>query len=258
MTHYTLLVMGDDWENQLAPYDEDLRAIPYKDHLGKEEEQRMRDYYLKDEAPEIMLVTEMDIRNYLINKMESWRGNEGGFDKDGLFSWCTYNPNSKWDWYQMGGRWAGFFLLKPEAAGEGQLGEDGVFGYREGVVDNDRRVDQARKGDIDWKGMEAEQLETAKRNWEEGNKLEVGDIASRFFQYGIEKDETEESYMARRKGLSTHAILHFGQWIERGEMGWFATIVGEEINEDDWQAQWTALLASLPNDTLLTLVDCHI
>ena len=58
-----------------------------------------------------------------------------------------HNPNSKWDWYVLGGRWKGMLKLKHGA--KGTEGEPGVFG-------NSSRpgwVDQARKGDIDWQGM---------------------------------------------------------------------------------------------------------
>lgn len=52
----------------------------------------------------------------------------------------TYNPNSKWDWYQLGGRWSGFFKLK--------AGKEGICGElaepaKEGTCD------QALKGDIE-------------------------------------------------------------------------------------------------------------
>lgn len=37
---------------------------------------------------------------------------EDDLDEDGnLLSTC--NPNSKWDWYEVGGRWHGMLLLKP-------------------------------------------------------------------------------------------------------------------------------------------------
>ena len=29
-------------------------------------------------------------------------------DEKGLFAVHTYNPNGKWDWYEIGGRWDGF------------------------------------------------------------------------------------------------------------------------------------------------------
>jgi hypothetical protein len=37
--------------------------------------------------------------------MEDWRGCEGGVDPHGLYAVSTYNPDGKWDWYEIGGRW---------------------------------------------------------------------------------------------------------------------------------------------------------
>lgn len=41
----------------------------------------------------------------------------------------TYNPNSKWDWYQIGGRWTGWFYCRPEYTGHPDLiaGEPGTM-----------------------------------------------------------------------------------------------------------------------------------
>lgn len=65
------------------------------------------------------------------------------------------NPNKKWDWYQLGGRWTGFLKLRPDASGA--LGEPGVGGRRVGG----RRVDlgtadQCLKRDVDVEGMRDE------------------------------------------------------------------------------------------------------
>jgi len=57
------------------------------------------------------------------------------------------NPNAKWDWYSVGGRWTGFFKLKPGA--EGEVGSPGLFTEpaEKGTAD------LIRKGDIDIEGM---------------------------------------------------------------------------------------------------------
>lgn len=54
------------------------------------------------------------------------------------YTLSTYNPKSKWDWWQIGGRWSGYFVAKNPAAGI-IFGEPGVFGKRdwgdsEGIV----------------------------------------------------------------------------------------------------------------------------
>jgi hypothetical protein len=56
-----------------------------------------------------------------------------GIDETGLYEVTTYNPDSKWDWYTVEGRWSGYFALK-----------DGS------------RVDEALKGDVDWEKMRSE------------------------------------------------------------------------------------------------------
>ncbi len=43
----------------------------------------------------------------LAGKMPDWRGVPGGVDELGLFAICTFNPDGKWDWYEIGGRWDG-------------------------------------------------------------------------------------------------------------------------------------------------------
>lgn len=47
-------------------------------------------------------------------------------DDQGLYTLSTYNPKSRWDWWSLGGRWSGFFKLRPGA--KGVKGRDGVFG----------------------------------------------------------------------------------------------------------------------------------
>ncbi len=57
--------------------------------------------------------------------------------------------------------------------------------------------------------------------------------------------------------LKFFAILKDGEWYEKGEMGWFA-IVSNEKAAETWETEQKKLLADLPGDTLLTVIDCHI
>ena len=41
----------------------------------------------------------------MARRLDDWYGYSGGWGWRGLFCWSTYNPISKWDWYQVGGRW---------------------------------------------------------------------------------------------------------------------------------------------------------
>lgn len=62
---------------------------------------------------------------------------------------------------------------------------------------------------------------------------------------------------ARDQAISTHAVLKDGVWCERGEMGWWG-VVSDAKSADEWLSEVAKLLESLPDDTLLSVYDCHI
>jgi hypothetical protein len=68
-----------------------------------------------------------------------------------------------------------------------------------------------------------------------------------------------EEYIARarRSAISTFAVVKDGQWYEKGRMGWWA-MVSDEKDQDVWNEQFAGLIDGLPDDTLLSVVDCHI
>lgn len=71
------------------------------------------------------------------------------------------------------------------------------------------------------------------------------------------KTEEEIVQEARKAALSSYAVLKDGEWHERGEMGWFG-ISSNEKDKNDWLDEFNQMIDSLPGDTLLTIVDCHI
>jgi hypothetical protein len=109
MSHAVALLIcknENEIEEVLAPYDENKDVDRYKVYLDKQEIKDMAKYYKVKPVDEKRLVEHMD----------SWRGQEGGLDKKGLYGWSQYNPKSKWDWYEIGGRWAGLVKGKRGAA----------------------------------------------------------------------------------------------------------------------------------------------
>lgn len=145
------------------------------------------------------------------------------------------NPDAKWDWYQIGGRWAGFFVAK--------AGRDGTDG-----------VDVIKVKDIDWAAMEqVEKDRRAKRYDEEMAKPE----ADRFIWEPVARTETRDEYINASVSNSTFAVLHEDVWYERGEMGWWG-VVSNEVDRDEWDIQFRNLVDSLDPDSEVTVVDCHI
>jgi len=69
------------------------------------------------------------------------------------------NPNRKWDWYQIGGRWTGFYKLK--AGVDGLLGTPGLMT----PVAEEGHADQTMVGDIDIEAMRSEAGDKAREKY---------------------------------------------------------------------------------------------
>lgn len=81
-------------------------------------------------------------------------------------------------------------------------------------------------------------------------------------EYFLSADEfqvSREQYVqaARDRAVAPYALVKDGQWYAKGEMGWFG-MSDDMLSQDDWNTKVNELLDSLPDDTLLTVVDCHI
>jgi hypothetical protein len=99
---YVFIASGADPESAVAkalhPFDEALEVAPYPIYLSDDEVAAMAKFFR---------LRRKQVR-HLSEKMPEWRGCPGGVDERGLFSVATHNPEGKWDWYEIGGRWDGF------------------------------------------------------------------------------------------------------------------------------------------------------
>lgn len=91
--------------------------------------------------------------------VKEWHGRTERDEEKGRFGYWE-NPNNKWDWYQVGGRWAGSLLIKEEFEPFYRGGEEPNFSWgwkeedkKEVLEDKRLWVDSAKKGHIDWEGM---------------------------------------------------------------------------------------------------------
>jgi len=184
-------------------------------------------------------------------------------DNDGNIVEYIYrtNPNAKWDWWKIGGRWCGFFKAKPDVSAvrgsEGLMGsyssEDGFDIIRKGDIDLKVMFGEAEKkaadlwnkihdivGDlsdyISWpdtlKKFE-EDLEKARKFYNDQRAVVTlkssGDREARYrgldeFTYGLE----EYVEKARKQAISCFAYIQDGEWFEKGEMGWWACVSDEK------------------------------
>jgi hypothetical protein len=313
MSHFTVLVVGPDPEEQLKPFDENKEVKPYPKPYEKKDLQQMLDYYTKEEGrtkkPDISKlatsakidkkgivtgVTHAELQQ-IFDQWSSGILRRARNRKDGCAyeRMTTYNPKSKWDWHQLGGRWNGYFKLKSEVdTKHARLGKPGIMTD----VAKIGTADQAYKCDIDFESMRAEAEKKAGERWDRAQIIIAGrekefkswdtlrkkhgkNIAlaredywaqplqqdarkSKEFAWdGVEEFAvtTREKYVenARRSAISTFAVVKGGKWYERGEMGWWG-VVRNEKDHDEWNQQFTKLLNDLPDSTLLSVYDCHI
>lgn len=144
-----------------------------------------------------------------------WKKNDNGV----LEEWSTYNPDSKYDWYSLGGRWGKSIKTK-----------SGEF------------VDECFLDEIDWSPFKPEDYEEeAKKDW--SGK-----------EYHPLKENVQYHYTENDVPF---CVIIDGVWYERGKMGWWAC-VSDEKEKGDWNEEFMALVKTLPEKSLVANYDFHI
>ena len=215
MSHYTVAVFThteDEVDELLAPFNEVVEAgSPYAE-------------FKEDEDSDVDLVT---------GKKGYW-----------------FNPNARWDWYSIGGRWAGQLKVK-NAEGVGKVVE---------------RCDTARVRDCDFSPDEEDYRE-AIRCWEiavEGSPMTEEERKKYVLmykgEYYIQQYGTKENYARQMSDFSTYAFITAdGEWHETGRMGWFGMDDATRSSREAYRKAFDAYLEEArKQDLLITIVDCHI
>lgn len=311
MSHFVVLVIGDDVDLQLAPFNEQPEADdPHveldfndrTDEFRKEYDEESIEIIKRpdgswvfahaatnaDKAAQIAPVSVKFSELYPTFEefCNRWRGAKP--NEQGRYGYSS-NPNAKWDWYQIGGRWSGYFKALPGAIGK--VGESGVFGNkaRPGMYD------QLRRGDIDFDGMRADAAAEANKHYDAYEAAVAGlKVPKRWTEFRTAYENTDDAREAynttpyitalraasilpwfedpvafygigrekfvERASNSTFvpfAVLKDGEWFAKGEMGWFG-LSSDDVDPETWSDRVWELLRDLPEDTLITAVDCHI
>lgn len=293
MSHFSVLVVldhPDQLEDALAPYDENLSVPSYPDPISEDSFTRFVKFY-RDRGKLGETYTEEDLKQC----WENWSGNELVKTDTGYASMSTYNPNSKWDWYQVGGRWRGFFRVKPGTPeDEYQLGE---ASWMDSGRPSQLTADIVRKKDVNINSMIGDALSqhlplydqiaaattgypvplsfaevraaynddleaSRKAYWEQpwiAAARTVPEVKEMFF---FEPDEylmSRDEFITKIKdtAIATFAVLINGQWIERGQMGWFGCATNKK-DDTQWGKEFLDLWNQIDDNAWLVLVDCHI
>lgn len=228
MSHFVVGVFtereGADFENLLAPYSENLRVEPYVD-MTKSELILFGKENAKSGDP---LMTDEEAYKSALEYFGS-----DSIDPDTGDLTTTYNPSSKWDWYEIGGRWSSMLL-----------GKDGNL------------YDYLPADQIDFEAMRADRLASLQpyKEFIDGDHIYKK-------EYLLGKYPDEQTYIKKMTEFSTFAVVTpDGEWHEKGEMGWFGCSSETADEDNEWcDGYYDAFIKpAIENGWELTIVDCHI
>jgi hypothetical protein len=271
MSHFSVLVIGDDVETQLAPYHEyecdgvDDEYIQTIDVTTEKLEEYQKDHSPNSEGEYTKYDT---FREYLEEYCEIPEKKKGENEQWGYFEEVDgeikvisrTNPNAKYDYWRIGGRWSGSLKLKKGFEKESLNDE---ISWDSGEVEYGT-TSQALKKHIDF-SIDEKEYKNTERFWElvvEELPLNEGEEKPFNFykkEYYLNRYKDKETYTRLTAEFSTFAVVKDGIWYEKGEMGWFG--MSSESNEDDikWKEGFVdKWIKDLPEDTLISIVDCHI
>lgn len=233
MSHYAVAVFhrrDQQIEDLLAPYDENLEVEPYIKFSRQEAIEFARKHYKDFDSK-----SDEECWQFMVDE-DTKTDSEGNI-------YSTYNPKSKWDWYQEGGRWSG--LLKGHGV----------------------ESDEALVRDIDF-GPDLVKYAHALRFWDvvvDHQPLKPNETEDDYFnfykeEYYRERYGDRETYARYIAQFSTFAVVTpDGEWHEKGEMGWFGCSSDTAEDERDWEEHYKErFIDTADPDWILTIVDCHI
>ena len=228
MSHYAVAVFhkpDQDVGDLLAPYDENKEVEPYIWLSRKEAIGYARKHYKTEGKTD----------------EECWQmvAEDSQTDEDGNI-YSTYNPDSKWDWWSVGGRWSGMLRLNGEP------------------------VDTGRVGDLEFP-FDKEAYEYALRFWNvviDHNPARPGEEYHTLYkeEYYREFYGDRETYARQMAEFSTYAVVTpDGEWHAPGNMGWWGCSSESGEESRDWYDNYKErFLDSADKDLTMTVVDCHI
>ena len=231
------------------------------------------------------------------SNFKDWQSNSCGYESFEKYmeDYCGYqeinpasgkyerltNPNAKWDWWVVGGRYSDRLLMK-----RGSAGSIGLKSEIDWQAMTARKVDNFRAQAADFqKAFDAVSTEAAQaainerlQTWfarsEIAQSLTGGDVSvaakcsaaenALIREYGLIEfsewacvlgDFDKELEKAKSQALSFAFVDPAGSWCERGSMGWWAMVSNKQ---EDYPKKFWAFINDLQEDQKLYMVDCHI
>ena len=265
-------------ESSMSPYSEELEVSPYiketKEKIKADFEEFKKDLrkqIKENNVPDYLnkYVEDGKVKKITIKDWaEGYYGNE--MDEEGNML-TTWNEDSFWDWYRIGGRWDGILTDNEQSSENGFNFDD----KHETIKNNSIKVSELLKK---FKAKQKEIKELRKASKIISNDLieeaffghlGFADIFREFFKTTDLTKEQGDFYDNIKKRLgeqikdyefynpySLPKIIVEGQVFGGKDFGWFGTSTDtKEIK--DWEKEFEKLLEKHKNDYIINL-DCHV
>lgn len=219
-------------------------------------------------------------------------------ETDRAYIMSTYNPESKWDYWRIGGRWGGYFAAKEGAWGT-------LWGARGWDSPDEpqslRRVDGGPLATLDFEAMRAEAERKANERYNQWEAICADTPSARAWSHftglvdagqltieqaremyrgqpriqAARKDDFDsweqcpveeflpprEEYAAeaRRGAVPGYALVTLErEWVAPGRMGWFGMSSDGPGERSGYRVAVNTYLDQLDPATLVVVLDCHI
>lgn len=314
MSHFTVLVVGENPEAQLAPYhefectghdDQYVIDVDVTEEYQKEFEEQTASAIEKGETPESAedFVDGWYDTKVVFDESEIDRDGKHKYGyvlvKDGKIAKAIRrtNPNAKWAWYFLGGRWTGYFKLK----------EVSFMGYLKTYPEHqkgdlftpsapDGYADSVLKKHIDVDGIRNDAESKARERYQKAMEI-IGHLPQHkpwleiLDEHGFNDDskylyDNQPRVIAWRNDPNVHQTFGFfssaddfiiseEEYVKNARNNALATFAvvmdgnwyekgemgwwGKVCHEkDDWAEEFNKLFDSISDDTLVSVYDCHI
>ena len=285
MSHFKVIVIGEDIATKLQPWHEfECTGVndKYIQEVNTTEETLKQYESVKEDYANLREFISEELEMSIVEPNE-----ELDLDSDHKYNYAIMdgsnlvktirrtNPNSKWDWWQIGGRYSNQIVTK------------------DGSV-----VNSARKKDIDiaetkrkfcvpwlanydkyhaiaqlfvknenefktWESLEAI------NNIEERRKIYCDQWQHKAFEnalpqyWDIDEDiitKQRDEFIAITESmvLAGFAMVYKGEWLYKGTMGWWGFNDATEDSTISYRKKANEIIESLDGEELITIVDCHI
>lgn len=229
MSHFSVAVFhreDQSIESLLAPYNEELQVAPYVK-------------YTRQEAIAFAKKHISGCDGMTDDKCWELMAEDCITDQDGNI-YSKYNPDSKWDWWEVGGRFNNMLQV-------GKVLRDEAY-----VKDIDfSRDDKTYKDALDfWDVVIDGKLAKPGKNYDTF-------LPKKYYEDYYGDRETYANYMSH---FSTYAVITpDGRWYSEGKMGWFGHSSASPEEFRKWHEHYEEIfLKNAAPDWVLTIVDCHI